>query len=280
MEQVKNLDFKLDNGYLIPAVGFGTWQVKDGNEAYQSVLWALEAGYRHIDTAYVYGNEESVGKAIKDSKIDRSKLYITTKLPSDIKTYDGTIKYFKESLNNLGLDYIDLYLIHAPWPWSNVGENCDKGNIEAWKAMIELQKEGLIKTIGVSNFSIANIENIWEATGVKPLVNQIRYFVGNTQPELTKYCQDNGILVEAYSPFATGELLNNSKLAEIAQKYNTTIPKICLRFCLQNNTLPLPKSVHKERIYDNLEFNFVISEEDMSYLNSLDKLASTRPLRY
>lgn len=278
--KVKDLDFTLYNGIKIPAVGFGTWQVKDGDEAYNSVKWALEAGYRHIDTAYVYENEDSVGKAIKDSKIKREELFITTKLPSDIKTYDGAIEYFNKSLELLGLDYIDLYLIHAPWPWSNVGQNCDEGNILAWKAMIDLYNEGKIRSIGVSNFSIKDIENIVKATNFKPMVNQIRYFIGNTQKALTKYCQDNDILIEAYSPFATGELLDNTKLKEMADKYNTTIPKICLRFCLQNNTLPLPKSVHKERIYDNLEFNFIISDEDMAYLNGLDKLASTRPLRY
>ncbi len=278
--QVKNLDFTLVNGVKIPAIGFGTWQVKDGTEAYNSVKWALEAGYRHIDTAYVYGNEDSVGKAIKDSGIKREELFITTKVPADVKDYEGTIKHFYESLKLLQLDYIDLYLIHAPWPWSNVGQNCDKGNIEVWQAMISLYDKGLIKAIGVSNFSIDNIKNIVVATNFKPMVNQIRYFIGNTQKELTKYCQDNDILVEAYSPFATGELLDNPKLKEMAIKYNTTIPKICLRFCIQNNTLPLPKSVHKERIYDNLDFDFVISESDMDYLNSLDKLASTRPLRY
>ncbi len=272
--------FVLSNGIKIPKIGFGTWQVEEGEVAYNSVKWALEAGYRHIDTAYIYYNEESVGKAIKDSNIKREELFITTKLPSDIKNYDDTIKYFYESLNKLDLDYIDLYLIHAPWPWSNVGENCDKGNIEAWKAMIDLYNKGLIKSIGVSNFSIENIENIYKATNFMPHVNQIRYFIGNTQAKLTKYCQDNNILVEAYSPFATGELLDNPKLQEMASKYNTSIPKICLQFCLQNNTLPLPKSVHKERIEDNLKLEFVISDEDMSYLNSLDKLASTRYLRY
>ena len=278
--RVRDLNFKLNNGLLIPAVGFGTWQVKDGDEAYNSVKWALEAGYRHIDTAYVYENEESVGKAIKDSGIKREDIFVTTKLPSDVKDYKGALKSFEESLKALDLNCIDLYLIHAPWPWSNVGQNCDDGNIEAWQAMINLYNKGLIKAIGVSNFSIDNIKNITEATGFKPMVNQIRYFIGNTQKELTKYCQDNDILIEAYSPFATGELLANSKLEEIAKKYNTTIPKICLRFCIQNNTLPLPKSVHKERIYDNLDFDFEISESDMNYLNSLDKLASTRPLRY
>lgn len=278
--EIKNLDIELSNKVKIPAIGFGTWQVKDGQEAYNSVLYALQAGYRHIDTAYVYGNEASVGQAIKDSKLDRKNLFITTKLPSDIKTYDGTFKYFEESKKALGLDYVDLYLIHAPWPWSNVGQNCDEGNIEAWKAMIELYNRGEIRAIGVSNFSIDNIKNIYEATKFMPMVNQIRYFIGNTQPKLSEYCKDNNILIEAYSPFATGELLDNSKLEEIAKKYNTSIPKICLQFCIQNGTLPLPKSVHKERIYDNLELPFEISKEDMEYLNSLDGIASKRPLRY
>ena len=133
--------FKLYNGVEIPALGLGTWQVSNGDEAYNSVLWALEAGYRHIDTAYIYENETSVAKAIKDSKIDRKDIFITTKLPADIKTYDGAIEYFDKSLKNLDTDYIDLYLIHAPWPWSNVGQDCTEGNIEVWKAFIKLYNE-------------------------------------------------------------------------------------------------------------------------------------------
>ena len=276
---VKNESFTLYNGVKIPAIGFGTWQVKDGEEAYNSVKWALEAGYRHIDTAYAYGNEQSVFKAIVDSGLKRDEVFITTKLPSHIKNYDEAKKCFAESLANLGGEYIDLYLIHAPWPWSNVGQDCTAGNIEAWKAMVELYNEGKVKAIGVSNFHETDIEPLIEATGVKPMVNQIRYFIGNTQQKITNYCQANNILVEAYSPFATGEILDNAKLKEMAEKYNTTIPKICLRFCYQNNTLPLPKSVHKERIYDNLEFDFELSKEDMDYLNSLKEIGSTRPLR-
>ncbi len=276
---VKNESFTLYNGVKIPAIGFGTWQVKDGEEAYNSVKWALEAGYRHIDTAYAYGNEQSVFKAIIDSGLKRNEVFITTKLPSHIKSYEDTKKYFAESLANLGGEYIDLYLIHAPWPWSNVGLDCTAGNIEVWKAMIELYNAGKIKAIGVSNFHETDIEPLIKATGIKPMVNQIRYFIGNTQPKITDYCQANNILIEAYSPFATGEILNNEKLQKMAEKYNTSIPKICLRFCYQNNTLPLPKSVHKERIYDNLEFDFELSKEDMNYLNSLKEIGSTRPFR-
>lgn len=276
---IKDENFILNNGVKIPKIGLGTWQSKNGDEAYNSVKWALEYGYRHIDTAYDYQNEVSVGKAIKDSKLERSEVFITTKCPSHVKDYAGAIEHFNSSIKSLDTDYLDLYLIHAPWPWSNVGQDCTEGNIEVWKAMIKLYNEGRIRSIGVSNFSISDIEALIKSTGFKPHANQIRYFIGNTQEELTKYCQENDILIEAYSPFATGELIDNPIINEMAEKYNTTIPKICLRFCVQNNTLPLPKSVHQNRIIDNLDFDFVISKEDMDYLNSLHHIASTRELR-
>ena len=276
---IKNEVFTLSNGIKIPAVGLGTWQTKDGEEAYASVKWALEAGYKHIDTAFSYGNEASVAKAIKDSHIAREEIFITTKLPSHIKSYKETFEYFNQSLKNLDTEYIDLYLIHAPWPWANVGEDCTEGNIECWKAMIELYNEGKIKAIGVSNFHPKDIDALIEATGVVPMVNQIRYFIGNTQDKITSYCKEKNIFIEAYSPFATGEILENEKLLKMAEKYNTTIPKICLRFCYQNHTLPLPKSIHRERIFDNLEFDFEISDSDMKYLNSLSAIGSVKPLR-
>ncbi|MDE6413895.1 MAG: aldo/keto reductase [Anaeroplasmataceae bacterium] len=276
---MKEKFFTLSNGIKIPAVGFGTWQTKDGQEAYDSVRWALEAGYRHIDTAYIYGNEKSIARAIQASKVDRKDIFITTKLPADIKTYDGATQYFHESLENLKTDYIDLYLIHAPWPWNDVGGDYTSGNIEAWKALIALYNQKKIKAIGVSNFHPKDIEALISATHVKPMVNQIRYFIGNTQEKVTSYCQDNDILVEAYSPLATGQILKNERLKEIAEKYHTTIAKICLRYCYQKNTLPLPKSVHKERIYDNLNFSFEIEKEDMDYLDTLKEIGPTRPLR-
>lgn len=276
---VKNDVFKLYNGVEIPAIGFGTWQSKDGEEAYNSVLWALEAGYTHIDTALVYNNEESVGRAIKDSKIERSNLFITTKCPANIKTYDGCIESFNESLKRLDLDYVDLYLIHAPWPWNAVGSDCTSGNIEVWKAMIDLYNQGLIKAIGVSNFHQSDIEPLIKATNVKPMVNQIRYFIGNTQEALTKYCQENDILVEAYSPLATGMLLSNPILNDIAKKYSVSIPKLCIRYCIEKGTLPLPKSVHKERILDNLDVDFKIKEEDIKLLDTIHDESLDRPLR-
>lgn len=276
---IKNEVYELYNGVTVPKIGLGTWQTKDGDDAYNSVKWALEAGYRHIDTAYAYGNEKSVGKAINESGINRSEIFVTTKCPAEIKTYEGAKKHFYESLENLNTEYIDLYLIHAPWPWSQIGLDCTSGNIEVWKAMIEIYKEGKVKAIGVSNFHVKDIEAIVEATNFKPMVNQIRFFIGNTQEAITKYCQENGILIQAYSPLATGEILRNEKVAELANKYNTSIAKLSIRYCIERGTNPLPKSIHENRIYENIDIDFSISEEDMDYLNDLNHICSTRELR-
>ena len=276
---IKNEFFELHNGVKIPAIGFGTWQVKDGDEAYESTLWALEAGYRHIDTAHAYGNEASVGKALRECGIAREEIFVTTKLPSHIKTFEGAKEHFYESLNSLGLEYLDLYLIHAPWPWSNIGEDCTEGNIEAWSAMIDLYNEGKIRAIGVSNFAVKDIEAIVNATGVKPTVNQIRYFIGNRQDAITDYCQANGILIEAYSPLATGEIANHEKLADTAKKYGVSIAQLCIRYCIEKNTLPLPKSVHKERIAANIDLDFHIEKEDMDYLDSIGRIGAVKDLR-
>ena len=276
---IKNEFFELHNGVKIPAIGFGTWQVKDGDEAYKSTLWALEAGYRHIDTAHAYGNEASVGRALRECGIAREEIFVTTKLPSHIKTFDGAKEHFYESLNSLGLEYLDLYLIHAPWPWSNIGEDCTEGNIEAWRAMIDLYNEGKIRAIGVSNFAVNDIKAIVNATGVKPTVNQIRYFIGNRQDAITDYCQANGILIEAYSPLATGEIANHEKLADTAKKYGVSIAQLCIRYCIEKNTLPLPKSVHKERIIANIDLDFHIEKEDMDYLDSIGRIGAVKDLR-
>ena len=276
---IKNEFFTLNNGVKIPAIGFGTWQVADGEEAYSSCLNALRAGYRHIDTAFAYGNEQSVARAIKDFCIDRKEVFITTKLPADIKTYEGAISHFNESLKNLDTDYLDLYLIHAPWPWSAVGTDCSEGNIAAWRAMIDLYNEGTVRAIGVSNFHAKDIEALIDATGFVPAVNQIRFFIGNTQDEIYSYCQNKGILVEAYSPLATGAIVENGELSKIAEKYGVSVARLCIRYCIEKGTLPLPKSVNKGRIEENLLVDFEISKEDMGYLDSLYHIGPTRPYR-
>lgn len=271
--------FKLYNDVLIPSIGFGTWQIEDGQSAYESTLIALNAGYRHIDTAFAYGNEQSIGKAIKDSKIDRKEIFITSKVPAEIKTYQGTLDHFYESLKRLDTTYLDLYLIHAPWPWNEIGKDCRKENIEVWKALIYLYENKLVRSIGVSNFSVDDIKNIDDATNFKPMVNQIRYFIGNRQDAITNYCQENNILIEAYSPLATGSLIDNEILTNMAAKYNVSVAKLCIAYCLANNTLPLPKSKTKERIIANLDVDVKISKEDLDYLNSLCHIGPTKPYR-
>ena len=224
--KIRDKKFILSNGVEIPAIGFGTWQSKDGEEAYNAVKWALKHGYTHIDTARSYGNEASVARAIKESCIKREDLFITTKLLSDVKSYDGAIECFNKSLEALATDYVDLYLIHAPWPWYNVGLENLEGNAEAWRAMVDLYKAGKVRAIGVSNFNVSEIEYIVSKTNFKPMVNQIRFFVGNTQNAITGYCKANDILIEAYSPMATGSMLEKEEMRAIAEKYNTSIAKI------------------------------------------------------
>lgn len=277
--KLKDGYFILYNGVKVPFIGFGTWQIKDGEEAYNSTLFALKNNYKHIDTAYAYKNEKSIGKAIKDSSLKREEIFVTSKVPAEIKTYAETINHFNKSLLDLGLDYLDLYLIHAPWPWNEVGKNCDKENIEVWKALIDLYKQKKVRAIGVSNFSKHDIENIINATGFKPMVNQIRFFVGNRQDEIYNYCQDNDILVEAYSPLGTGELIDNPEMIKMAKKYNVSVAQIAIKYCLYKNTLPLPKSVHEDRIKLNNDIFFEIDDEDYKYLDSLNYIASTRKLR-
>lgn len=275
---VKDEFYALNGGVNMPKVGLGTWQ-SPKEDAYAAVRYAVDAGYRHVDTAYVYGNEDAVGRAVKDCGVAREELFITTKLPSDVKSYGGAKEYFKKSLAALGCDYIDLYLIHAPWPWSDVGKNCAEGNIEAWRAMIELREEGAVRAIGVSNFHGGDIEPLIAATGVVPAVNQIRFFVGNTQPAVYGYCLDKGIRVQAYSPMATGNILNDTTLCEIAAKYGVSLARLCIRYCLQKGTAPLPKSVHAERIAENIDLDFEISPEDMHTLDALKGIGPVKPYR-
>lgn len=256
----------LSNDVNIPTIGFGTWQIENGEEAYQSVTLALKHGYIHIDTANGYANEESVGRAIRDSKIPRKNLFVTSKLPSHIKTYDGAKKSFEETLENLGFDYLDLYLIHAPWPWSDIGSKHDEGNVEAWKAMEELYEAGKIRAIGVSNFSPSDIDNILDNTKIKPHVNQIGFWIGHDQRETLDYCKEKDIVVEAYSPLATGHIFKNDNVKAMAKKYNVSPAQLAIRYCIEQGTIPLPKSTHEARIIENSQVDFTISKDDVKKL--------------
>jgi diketogulonate reductase-like aldo/keto reductase len=261
--------YKLSNGVEIPKVAFGTWQIPNGDATYNSVATALKNGYRHIDTAKAYGNEQSVGQAIRDSGIDRKEIFVTSKLPAEIKTYDGALKAFDETMADLDIDYLDLYIIHAPWPWNQIGKNCDEGNINVWQAMEKIYASGRVRAIGVSNFAVRDLENLLPHAKVKPMVNQIQYYVGFTEPKITSYSQEHGILIEAYSPLATGRMLSNEKVLAIAKKYDVTPAQLAIRFCVENGVLPLPKAVTPAHIVSNKELDFTISAADMAVLNDL-----------
>jgi diketogulonate reductase-like aldo/keto reductase len=261
--------FTITNGVKIPSVGFGTWQIPSGDVAYNSVTAALKIGYRHIDTAYAYGNEASVGQAVRDSGIDRKEIFVTSKLPAEIKNYALARRYAENTMKNIGLEYIDLYLIHAPWPWNQIGADYTKQNIEIWKAMEEFYEAGSTRSIGISNFNVSDINAILETCRIRPMVNQIKFHIGHGQQEIREHCAKNEILVEGYSPLATGNLLHNTAISGIAKKYGKSVAQLSIRYVLQKGALPLPKSTHPEYIRQNLEIDFEITGDDMKVLDGL-----------
>ncbi|MCH5171443.1 MAG: aldo/keto reductase [Erysipelotrichales bacterium] len=261
----------LNNGIEIPAIALGTWQI-DNETVVRCVKDAYDLGYRHIDSASDYQNEEGVGRAIKELKIDRNSIFITTKVPASIKNYKEAVEIIKESLRKLDLGYIDLLLIHAPAPWPEMGPNRKayfNENLEVWRAMEEFYKMGLVKAIGVSNFNVADVKNILDNCEIKPTVNQIPAFIGYIENDTIDFCKENNILIEAYSPVATGRLLKSEYLKNIAAKYGVTSAQLCIKFDYQLGLLPLPKSTHKEYMKENAELDFVISDEDMALLSKL-----------
>lgn len=261
--------FTLANGVTIPAIGFGTWQIPSGDIAYNSVKEALKAGYRHIDTAQAYGNEASVGQAILDSGIDRSEIFVTSKLPAEIKSYRTAQIASAMTMNKIGLDYIDLYLIHAPWPWNEIGADYTKENIEVWKAMEEFYESGKTRSIGISNFNVKDIDAILDNSRIRPMVNQIKLHISHPQEEIVSHCVKNDILVEGYSPLATGRLLNNKEIGRIAEKYGKSVAQLSIRYVLQKGALPLPKSTHPDYIRQNIDVDFEITPDDIKFLDGL-----------
>jgi diketogulonate reductase-like aldo/keto reductase len=261
--------YRLHNGVEIPKVGFGTWQIPNGPQTFDSVTAALQAGYRHIDTAANYKNESSVGEAIQAFGLPRGEVFLTTKLESFIKSYDETLTAFEQSRQALGVEVIDLYLIHAPWPWSEIGKDCREGNVAAYKAMETLYKQGKIRAIGVSNFNVKDLQNILDHCDIVPMVNQISYFIGHTQDEIVSFCNQHHILVEAYSPLAIGQLLTNDTLIQMATKYQVSPAQIAIRYCLEKHTLPLPKSVTEARIIENTRLDFKLESNDIAVLDKI-----------
>ena len=264
---------KLHNGNLIPALGYGTWLIPN-HKAAECVKMAIEEGYRHIDTAQAYGNEEGVGKGIKESGLKREDIYITTKVMAEIKNYKKAKKSIDDSLKRLGVDYVDLILIHCPQPWAlfRGRRRFFKENIEVWHALEEAYKEGKAKAIGVSNFLIDDLENIMNNCEIKPMANQILCHAGNTPSDVIKFCQENDIVVEAYSPIAHGRALKDKAIQEMAAKYNVSVAQLCIKYTLQLGTVSLPKASSREHIADNMKLDFEISEEDMIALVKLNEI--------
>ena len=261
--------YKLSNGVEIPCIGFGTWQNPDGDDCVSSVKAAIAAGYRHIDTAQGYGNETSVGKAVKESGIDRKEIFITSKLTNSEHGYDKTMAAFEKSMRKLNMEYMDLFLIHWPNPIA-FRNNWQEANAGTWKAFEELYKEGRIRSIGISNFHPHHIEELMKTATITPMVNQIRLCPGDTQDEVVDYCRKHDMLLEAYSPFGVGEIFNVPEMKDLAEKYNKSIAQICIRWSLQRGYLPLPKSSTPSRIKENAEvFDFELDKEDVQLIADL-----------
>ncbi|MBV7390912.1 MULTISPECIES: aldo/keto reductase [Enterococcus] len=266
--------YTLSNEVKIPKIGFGTWMIPD-EKAEKAVIEAIEVGYRHIDTAQAYENEVGVGAGIRHSGIPREELFLTTKLAAEIKNYDGAVAAIEESLNKLAIGYIDLMIIHSPKPWANFQEEANHyfdGNLAAWKALEEAYEVGKIKAIGVSNFEQIDLENIINNGKIKPMVDQVLAHIGHTPVALIDFAQKNDILVEAYSPIAHGEMMSNPEITALAEKYQVSIPQLAVRYLLQLDLLPLPKTEKIAHMKNNADVDFEISAEDMATLKNIGKI--------
>lgn len=263
----------LNNGVQIPELGLGTWLIDDYKVA-DAVVEAVKLGYRHIDTAQAYGNERGVGEGIRKCGIDRKELFITTKVAAELKNYQSAYSSVIKSLNVLGLDYIDLIIIHAPQPWAEFrgDKRYFKENIEVWRALEDLYDKGIVKSIGLSNFLIDDMENILANCRVKPMVNQFLVHIKNTPIEIIDFCKSEDIAVEAYSPIGHGEILKDPQIKQIAEKYGVSVSALCIKYCLELGTIALPKTANPTHMKDNLNVEFDLSKEDFDYLKSLDRI--------
>lgn len=264
----------LSNGIEVPQLALGTWLIDD-DKAADAVKAAVRIGYTHIDTAQAYANERGVGEGIRSCGISREKLFVTTKVAAEHKDYRSAAEGIDESLHKMGLDYIDMMIIHSPQPWVEVNQSENRyyeGNLEAWRALSDAYKAGKLRAIGVSNFLKDDIENIWNNAEIKPMVNQVLCHIANTPLDLIKYCQDKGIVMEAYSPVAHGEAMKIPAIGEMAKKYGVSIPQLCIRYDIQLGMIVLPKTANPEHMKNNADVNFVISDEDMEFLKNVERI--------
>ncbi|MGN1114575.1 MAG: aldo/keto reductase [Oscillospiraceae bacterium] len=263
-------NFLMSNGVEIPKLALGTWLIEN-DEAKTAVKNAIDLGYRHIDTAQAYGNEQGVGEGIKASGFSRYNIFVTSKVAAEIKDYNSAKQSIDKSLQRLGLDYIDLMLIHCPQPWSEYNKTDNRykqENLEVWQAMEEAVKTGKIRSIGISNFLEEDTENILHNCSIKPIINQLRANPLDTPVKLIDYCRTQDILVEAYSPVAHGDALNNDMIRNLAKKYGVTAAQFCIGYVLQLGLVALPKTTNTEHMRNNAEIDFTISEDDMEMLLS------------
>ncbi len=261
----------LSNGVEIPQLAFGTWKIPD-NEVSAAVENALAIGYRHIDTAQAYHNEAGVGDGIRKSGVKREQIFVNSKVEAEIKDYANAKKSIDETLLRMKLDYLDMMIIHNPQPWIEVNQSDDRhfeGNLEAWRALEEAMKAGKLRAIGVSSFQPEDLNNLIANSDVKPMVNQILCHIGATPKPLIDFCQQNGIVVESFSPVAHGEALNNEVIKKMAAKYQVSVAQLCIRYDWQLNTVVLPKSTNPVHMKENSELNFVINDEDMKTLEAV-----------
>jgi diketogulonate reductase-like aldo/keto reductase len=256
-------EITLNNGDKMPAIGFGTWDLFDGENTLKVIKNALERGYRLIDTAKIYRNENSVGKALQESLVKREEIYLTTKLWGSAEAYEDTLAEFDQSLKRLNLDYVDLYLIHSP----NVGNRS-----ECWRALNDLNKSGKARAIGVSNFSVAHLKEIIQSSGAVPAVNQIEFhpYIYKDMVPILDFYKENNIAVQAYSPLARGKFSNEQVISKVAKKHNKTGGQIMLRWAVQHGTVPIPKTATDDRMTENLSiFDFELTEDEMNLINNL-----------
>ena len=269
-----NETFTMANGVMIPKLALGTWFIDD-NKAAEAVRNAVEIGYRHIDTAQAYGNERGVGEGVRTCGIAREKIFVTSKVAAEHKDYKTAMAGIDGTLRKMGLDYLDMMIIHSPQPWREVNQSDNRyieGNREAWRALTDAYKAGKLRAIGVSNFLQSDIESLCETAEVRPMVNQILAHISNTPLELIEYCQQNGIIVEAYSPVAHGEALKNPAIKAMADKYNVSVPQLCIKYDLQLDMVVLPKTANPDHMRTNAELDFVISDEDMEFLKNIEHI--------
>ncbi len=261
--------YTLSNGVRIPKLGLGTWFIDD-EKAADAATRAVAIGYRNIDTAQAYGNERGVGEGVRTSGIPRDELFVSTKLAAEIKDYDAAVAAIDGSLAALGLDHIDLMLIHSPQPWADFrGGDYAEGNREAWRALENAYQAGKLRSIGVSNFEQRDLDNLFQACTVTPQVNQLLVHAGNTPAELLAYCHRNNVLVEAYSPIAHGEILKNPDVGAMADRYGVTVPQLCIRYTLQLGTVSLPKTANPDHMRGNAQVDFEIADADMDLLRNM-----------